>query len=127
MEKVLGLGGIFFKARDPETLAQWYQTHLGLPVEDFGGVFGANLPMLVGPRRGYQLWTAFPQDSGYFPGGLMINFRVLDLDALLAQLRAAGVAVEDKVEESDFGRFGWLTDPEGNRVELWQVPEPRPI
>ena len=121
MAKVTGLGGIFFKSRDPAALAAWYGRHLGLDVEEWGGVrFGEDEQ-----RAGYTLWSPFAADTGYFgpgPQPYMINFRVDDLDALLAQLRAAGVEVDERVEQSDFGRFGWIVDPEGTRIELWQPP-----
>ncbi len=122
VEKVLGLGGVFFKARDPQALADWYRTHLGLDAKDFGGAFGAVIPFAE-REPGYQVWTAFPASSGYFPTPFMVNFRVANLDAMLAQLRAAGVVVDDAIEASDdFGHFGWAVDPEGNRIELWQPP-----
>jgi predicted enzyme related to lactoylglutathione lyase len=121
MAKVTGLGGIFFKSRDPAALGAWYAQHLGLNVEEWGGVrFDENER-----RPGYTLWSPFAADTGYFGPGAqsyMINFRVDDLDALLAQLRSAGVAVDERVDESEFGRFGWITDPEGTRIELWQPP-----
>jgi predicted enzyme related to lactoylglutathione lyase len=121
MAKVTGLGGIFFKSRDPAALGAWYAQHLGLNVEEWGGVrFDENER-----RPGYTLWSPFAADTGYFGPGAqsyMINFRVDDLDALLAQLRSAGVAVDERVDESEFGRFGWVVDPEGTRIELWQPP-----
>ena len=121
MAKVTGLGGIFFKSCDPAALAAWYAKHLGLEVEAWGGVrFEENEQ-----RPGYTLWSPFAADTAYFGPGAqpyMINFRVDDLDALLAQLRAAGAAVDERVEQSEFGRFGWVTDPEGTRIELWQPP-----
>lgn len=121
MAKVTGLGGIFFKSRDPAALGAWYAQHLGLNVEEWGGVrFDENER-----RPGYTLWSPFAADTGYFGPGAqsyMINFRVDDLDALLAQLRSAGVAVDERVDQSEFGRFGWITDPEGTRIELWQPP-----
>ena len=121
MAKVTGLGGIFFKARDPAALAAWYAQHLGLDVEEWGGARFAEDER----RAGYTLWSPFAADTGYFglgPQPYMINFRVDDLDALLAQLRAAGVEVDERVEQSEFGRFGWIVDPEGTRIELWQPP-----
>ncbi len=121
MARVTGLGGIFFKSRDPAALAAWYAKHLGLAVEDWGGVrFDEDAQ-----RPGYTLWSPFAANTGYFGSGTqpyMINFRVDDLDALLAQLRAAGVDVDERVEQSEFGRFGWIVDPEGTRIELWQPP-----
>ncbi|EIL94452.1 VOC family protein [Rhodanobacter spathiphylli] len=121
MAKVIGLGGIFFKSRDPAALTAWYAKHLGLDAEAWGGARFVEDEQ----RPGYTLWSPFAADTEYFgpgPQACMINFRVDDLDALLAQLRAAGVAVDERVEESEFGRFGWITDPEGARVELWQPP-----
>jgi predicted enzyme related to lactoylglutathione lyase len=119
MESVLGLGGIFFKARDPQALATWYREHLGVPVEA-----GQTYASLTSTGAGeVAVWSTFPADTKYFgsgPSPFMLNYRVRNLDAMLAQLRAAGVKVDDKVEDYDFGRFGWATDPEGNRFELWQ-------
>jgi catechol 2,3-dioxygenase-like lactoylglutathione lyase family enzyme len=121
MAKVTGLGGIFFKARDPAALGAWYAKHLGLHVEDWGGVRFDDNPN----HPGYTLWSPFAADTGYFAPSTqpyMINFRVDDLHALLAQLRADGITVDDRVDESEYGRFGWLMDPEGTRIELWQPP-----
>jgi catechol 2,3-dioxygenase-like lactoylglutathione lyase family enzyme len=121
MAKVTGLGGIFFKARDPVALGAWYAKHLGLRVEEWGGVRFDESP----GQAGYTLWTPFAADTGYFAPSAqpyMINFRVDDLGALLAQLRADGVDVDDRVDESEYGRFGWIMDPEGTRIELWQPP-----
>jgi len=127
MKHVLGIGGIFFKARDPEKLAAWYKEHLGLNVEDYGGVsFREEDNADVSPKRqAYLVWSAFPEDTDYFAPSskpFMINFRVADLDQLLAKLRAEGVAVDEKTDKSEFGYFGWATDPEGNRFELWEPP-----
>lgn len=123
MKRVTGIGGIFFKARDPKILAEWYRVHLGLPVEPWGGAAirwgSADNP------AGTTIWSPMPADSAQFGSGragFMVNFRVADLDALLAALRAEGCDVEARVDDSDYGRFGWVTDPEGNRVELWQPP-----
>ena len=123
--RVLGLGGVFVRARDPEALAAWYQEHLGFEVRDFGGAFGA-IFTLAEDEPGYQIWTAFPAETPYFGDAAqpqMLNFRVADLDGLLTQLRAGGVTVDEKVERSEHGDFGWCVDGEGNRVELWQPPE----
>jgi predicted enzyme related to lactoylglutathione lyase len=119
MEHVLGIGGVFFKARDPKALAAWYRQHLGVPVEP-GQTYAAFTSAAAGEQA---VWSAFPADTAYFgsgPAPFMINYRVRNLDAMLAQLRAAGVQVEDRVEEYDYGRFGWAIDPESNRFELWQ-------
>jgi predicted enzyme related to lactoylglutathione lyase len=116
MERVTGIGGVFVRARDPEALAAWYAEHLGLEVEDWNGA-------VISYRGGETLvWSAFPAETEYF-GRLdqqaMVNYRVADLEAMLAQLRAAGVATDGPMEHEN-GRFGWGTDPEGNRFELWQ-------
>ncbi len=113
-ERVTGIGGVFFRARDPGALAAWYREHLGVPVSGDGYV--------VFPESRDTHWVPFEQETDYWPRAkeLMVNFTVRDLDALLRQRRAAGVPVDDRVEEMEFGRFGWCADPEGNRVELWQ-------
>jgi predicted enzyme related to lactoylglutathione lyase len=122
-EKVLGLGGIFFKSRDPARLAAWYDGALGVASDDWGGTFGAQFPLAAG-CDGHAVWSVFPESTTYFPATTMVNFRVRDLDAMLAQLRAFGADVDDRVEEGEYGRFGWVTDPEGNRIELWQPTPP---
>lgn len=118
MEKVLGIGGIFFKARNPKALAEWYRNHLGVPVES-----GQTHAVFTAAAGDTTVWSTFPTDTTYFglgPSPYMVNYRVQNLDAMLAQLRAAGAQVEDRIEEYDYGRFGWATDPEGNRFELWE-------
>ncbi len=126
MKRVTGIGGVFFKARDPKALGAWYKTHLGIDIAEWGGaVFtwkGPDNPEGVGTT----VWNPFPADTKYFAPSeapFMINYRVADLHALLAALRAEGVHVEEKVEESEYGKFGWAVDPEGNKLELWQPPE----
>jgi predicted enzyme related to lactoylglutathione lyase len=124
MKRVTGIGGIFFKAKDPDKLREWYRVHLGIESESWGGLAfqWQDDPQ---PDGGSTVWTIFRDDTKYFAPSdkpFMINFRVEDLGSLLTQLRAEGVEVEGNAEESEFGRFGWLMDPEGNRVELWQPP-----
>ena len=123
MARVTGIGGVFLRARDRAGLASWYRDHLGLPVQEWhGAVFPA---ADAGAGAPYAVWSLFAPDTDYFgPGGqaCMVNFTVDDLDALLARLRGAGCAVDGRVHEDENGRFGWVTDPEGNRVELWQPP-----
>src|SRR4051812_38981050 len=120
-EKVTGIGGIFFRARDPEKMAAWYREHLGIPVEDGHADFfwhDADRPT----AKGRTTWALFPPDTEYFGPtrpAFMTNYRVADLDRMLAQLRRQGVTIE-KVEDYDYGRFAWITDPEGNRIELWE-------
>jgi predicted enzyme related to lactoylglutathione lyase len=125
VERVRGIGGVFFKARDPKALAAWYQEHLGVPVEKWGGAsFSWREHDPAGTAK--TAWSLFAEDTRYFdpsPASFMINFRVDDLDAMLAQLRGAGVTVDDKVDDSEYGKFGWAMDPEGNRIELWQPPK----
>ena len=125
MRRVTGIGGIFFKARDPQALATWYRTHLGMAVEEWGGVafrWADDNPA----GTGTTIWTPFKDDTGYFAPStapFMVNYRVADLTALLAELRKEGCNVVDKSgEDSEYGKFGWVIDPEGNKVELWEPP-----
>ncbi len=122
------MGGIFFKTQDPEKLAAWYKKHLGLNVEDWGGVsFQENAGAEVKPRRqSHIVWSPFEADTKYFAPSekaFMLNYRVHNLAEVLEALRSEGVKVEEKTEESELGKFGWLMDPEGNRIELWEPPE----
>lgn len=121
MQRVIGVGGIFIKARDPEALRNWYRDHLGLTLEPWGG---AVFKPTAGPND-VTVWSLFPESTTYFAPStapFMVNYRVADLAAVLAALRAEGCAVDDKMEETEQGRFGWVMDPEGNRVELWEPP-----
>jgi len=125
MERVRGIGGIFFKASDPKALQSWYEQHLGITSEHGAVVFEA-LEVDEPGQKAQTVWSPFKSDTRYFDPSkapFMINYRVRDLDAMLAQLRAAGVQVDDRIEESEFGRFGWAMDPDGNRFELWQPPK----
>ena len=117
MAQVTGLGGAFIRASDPDALYAWYEKHLGIPLQD-GGYFA----FPASSQRGKLAVTFFERDTDYFPVSqpAMLNFQVDDLDGLLASLAAAGVVVDEERAEYDFGKFGWFTDPEGNRVELWQ-------
>ena len=126
MKRVTGIGGIFFKSKDPKALGAWYREHLGIDVSEWGGASfqwtSADNPSGVGTT----LWTPFKEDSSYFApsnAGFMINYRVADLHGLLALLRSEGCDVDAKVDESEYGKFGWVMDPDGNRIELWQPPE----
>jgi predicted enzyme related to lactoylglutathione lyase len=113
-----GIGGIFFRSRDPDALRAWYAEHLGIEMEDYGTTF-------IAKDGDPTVWAPFKADTDYFGSPeqpLMVNFRVRDLDAMLGQLRSAGVEVVDHVEEHEYGRFGWATDSEGNRFELWEPP-----
>jgi predicted enzyme related to lactoylglutathione lyase len=125
MKRVTGIGGIFFKSIDPKALSAWYKKHLGIEVEAWGG-FGFQWKTPENPEGiGTTVWSPFAADTNYFApssASFMVNYRVEDLHGLLALLRAEGVKVEDKVEESEYGKFGWVIDPEGNKLELWQPP-----
>ena len=117
MERVTGLGGIFFKANDPAKLKAWYRDTLGVPMDEQGETTFA--------AQGNLVFAPFPADTQYFAPStspFMLNFRVKDLHAMLAQLRAAGATVDEKVQEEPYGKFGWVMDPEGNRIELWEPP-----
>lgn len=117
MEKVTGVGGLFFRARDPDALSQWYRRHLG--IDGAGAIWQQ--------QAGPTVFAPFEQDSDYFSRpeqAWMINFRVPDLDAMIRQLEAADIAVETREEwNSEAGRFARIHDPEGNPIELWQPPE----
>lgn len=126
MKRVTGIGGIFFKAKDAVALRAWYQRHLGIDVLEWGG---AVLPWTDAdgkPCGGMTVWSISGADNDYFAPStapFMVNYRVADLAALLAALRAEGCNVVDKTDDSEYGKFGWVIDPEGNKVELWQPPE----
>ena len=118
MERVLGIGGYFFRAKDPEALAAWYETSLGIT--------SMSTSWSWEQEAGLTVFAPFPADTDYFGRSdqqTMLNFRVADLDAMLTQLREAGASVEDEISEASFGRFGHAVDPEGNRFELWQPSE----
>ena len=123
--RVTGLGGVFLKAEDPKRLGAWYQEHLGIPVGDGGFAIFPWRERDDASREGNTIWALFDRSSDYFgrpEQTAMLNYRVADLDAVLADLRREGIAVEDTVQSSDEGRFSWITDPEGNRIELWEPP-----
>lgn len=115
MEKVTGIGGVFFRVRDPARMAAWYRDHLGIDSTD--GCFE-----FLSDSKSRTVWSPFPHDTDYFGPArpaFMINYRVANLDRMLAHLRTDGIAIA-KVEDYDYGRFAWITDPEGNRIELWE-------
>lgn len=122
MAKVTGLGGVFFRAEDPEALGEWYRKWLGVPVEH---PWGAILPHRGLPSGTYSVWTPFERDTKYFGDSgqsFMVNLMVDDLAGALDQARAGGAEVLPETESSEYGRFGWFVDPAGQRVELWQPP-----
>lgn len=127
-KRVTGIGGIFFKARNPDSLRVWYRTHLGIEVEPWGG-FAFKWQSEQNPTgEGTTVWGVFKPDTKYFEpskASFMINYRVENLDELLRVLKSEGCTVDSKIDESEFGKFGWVMDPEGNRIELWQPPKGR--
>jgi predicted enzyme related to lactoylglutathione lyase len=121
MAQATGIGGVFLRCRDPKALYAWYEKHLGLPMAHGSFAIPAE------QERGVIAFAFFSDKDAYFPPSqpVMLNFQVDDLDTLLDNLVAAGVQVDPKRDSADFGKFGWFTDPEGNRVELWQPAEER--
>ena len=127
--RALGVGGIFFRAKDPARLGAWYQATLEIAVEAWGDTRGASFAPADMPENAFTVWSAFAKETEYFgPSGqsYMINLVVDDLDAALERVGRAGGIVFPEREEADFGRFGWFEDPEGNRVELWEPPTTMP-
>jgi predicted enzyme related to lactoylglutathione lyase len=119
MKRATGIGGIFFKANNPKELAAWYERHLGIK---FGGKVYADFQFQE-PEKGWTAFSLFDAETKYFEPSekqFMINLRVDNLDALLEILREEGVHVFDEREDGDYGKFGWILDPEGNKVELWE-------
>ena len=120
--RITGFGGIFFKAEKPEELKQWYQENLGLPCDTYGHTFAwrhEDNP----DRKGYTQWSVFEKDSEYMNPSkrdFMMNFQVENLDELLDELRSKGMQIVGEPETFDYGKFAWVMDPEGNKIELWE-------
>jgi predicted enzyme related to lactoylglutathione lyase len=126
MRRVTGIGGIFFQAKDPKALCAWYKTHLGVDVQDWGGAAFSWVDSSGQPTTGTTIWSIGATGSTQFAPGtasFMINYRVEDLASLVQALRDEGCNVLEKTDDSEYGKFGWVIDPEGNKVELWQPPE----
>jgi predicted enzyme related to lactoylglutathione lyase len=123
MARVTGIGGVFFKSKgDHAALAAWYQKHLGMPLEDWGGAI-LRWPDDKAEYRGLTVWNPAGKDSKWFSpsnSSFMINYRVDNLVELLGQLRAQGVEVLQGPESAENGKFAWIMDPDGNKVELWE-------
>jgi predicted enzyme related to lactoylglutathione lyase len=120
--RATGIGGIFFKAKDPKKLQAWYVEHLGFPAPKYGVNFEWR-DKTSPDKPGSTTWATFPMSTTYFDpttAPFMINYRVVHLDAVLAHLREVGTKVDEKIESEDNGRFAWAIDPEGNRFELWE-------
>jgi len=128
MRRVTGIGGVFLKSKDPQAMYAWYEKHLGIQPEH--GTVSFNWRETENPdKEGMTIWALFPENTTYFAPSaspFMMNFRVDNLDELLRTLRTEGVQVDDKVEAHEYGKFGWIMDPEGNRIELWEPPSDRP-
>lgn len=124
MKRVIGIGGIFFKAKDPKALAAWYKKHLGLPIDESYGGYTFNWNEAdERPGKGYTIWSPFKEDTGYLNPSkkdFMFNFIVEDLEALLETLESEGIEQVGEMEDSDFGKFAWILDPEENKIELWE-------
>lgn len=122
MKKVTGIGGIFFKAKNPQQINEWYKTHLGLPVTPYGASF--EWQSKEKPEEdGITQWSTFPETSDYFEPStknFMINYRVENIEALVSQLKSEGVTVLDEIAKYDYGKFVHILDPEGNKIELWE-------
>ena len=121
MARVTGIGGVFLRARDPKALNAWYAKNLGIKISEWGANFEWSDEVPEG--TGSTAWSLFPEDTKHFGPGAqtaMINYRVDDLDALLVDLAAAGVTIDPKRDDAGFGKFAWIFDPEGNKIELWQ-------
>ena len=126
MKRVTGIGGIFFKSKYPKALTDWYASHLGIPLGEHGEVMFQWRGADDSTEEGMTVWAPFPEDTDYFEpskAAFMINYRVDDLDALLEALKAEGVEIDPKREDLEYGRFAWIIDPEGNRIELWEPPK----
>lgn len=122
MARVTGLGGVFFRCADPAAMKAWYREHLGIESESWGHAFvwrERDEPQ----QQGYTVWSPFPDSTEYFAPSakqFMVNYRVDDLEALLPKLEAAGVQIVGASQEEENGKFAWIVDPEGNKLELWE-------
>ncbi|AWI27042.1 VOC family protein [Flavobacterium pallidum] len=122
MKKVTGIGGVFFKSKDPKAMYEWYKTHLGIESSPWGAKFEWREEGDP-EKKGSTAWSTFPDTTKYFEpsaSDFMINYRVADLEALVAQLKSEGVTIIDDIEASDFGKFVHILDGEGNKIQLWE-------
>lgn len=125
VKRVTGIGGIFFKAKDAPALRDWYKRHLDIDVQEWGGTAFTWTDSDGQPTGGMTIWSIAADTSDQFAPSqapYMINYRVEDLHALVSALRAEGCNVLDRIDDSEYGKFAWVMDPEGNKVELWQPP-----
>jgi predicted enzyme related to lactoylglutathione lyase len=125
--RVTGLGGVFFKAKNPKKLGGWYEKHLGLPIEGWGGCSFPWRDAKDPKQKGSTVWNPFAADTKYFGPGKqahMVNYRVASLKRVLAALKREGVWIDPQgIEASEYGKFAWIKDGEGNRIELWEPPK----
>ena len=122
MKKVTGIGGVFFKCKDPKKMKEWYNTHLGLDTNDYGATFEWREES-DSTKKGSTTWSPFSETSKYFEPStkdFMINYRVADLEGLVEELKKEGVTILDKVEAYDYGKFVHIMDMEGNKIQLWE-------
>ena len=122
MKRVTGIGGLFFKSDDPESTKEWYKKHLGINSGQYGGTFEWRHAEQK-DKKGFTAWSPFGSGSDYFNPSekeFMINYRVDDLEKLLKVLKEEGVEVVDEMEEFEYGKFGWIMDPNGIKIELWE-------
>ena len=125
MKRVTGIGGIFFHAKDPKALCAWYKQHLGIDVQEWGGTAFSWTDDSGAAVAGTTVWSISSNTSEHFApskSSFMINYRVADLHALVKVLREEGCNVLEKIDESEYGKFAWVIDPEGNKLELWEPP-----
>jgi predicted enzyme related to lactoylglutathione lyase len=125
MRRVTGIGGVFFTAQDPSGLREWYRAHLGIDVQDWGGAAFNWTDAEGRPTNGMTIWSIGDASGNHFAPSkapFMVNYRVADVHALVRALKEEGCNVLDKIEESEYGKFAWVIDPEGNKVELWEPP-----
>lgn len=122
MKKATGIGGIFFKCKDPKKMTEWYQKHLGLETNPYGATFEWYEDSEK-TKKAQTQWTPFPEDSKYFDKDYMINYRVENLEALVEELKKEGVTIVDKIEAYDYGKFVHIFDTEGNKVQLWEATD----
>ena len=124
MKRVTGIGGIFFKCKDPKAVNEWYKTHLGFDTTPYGTSF--EWKQIDDDKKGFTQWNPFPETTKYFEPStkdFMINYRVDNLEALVEQLKKENVTIIDKIETYEYGKFVHIHDPEGNKIELWEAPK----
>lgn len=124
MKRVIGVGGVFFKSKDPVALRAWYQQHLGIDSETWGGVFNWKTPETEAQGKEFSTaWNPFPENTKHFAPSekpFMINYIVADLKGLVEAFKTEGVELVGEMQDDEYGKFAWIMDPEGNKIELWE-------